>query len=104
MKGREMKKVPLFSGCGFQNTGLGKQESRLSWRFSVTVSATVYSIFLYASSSVWDSLLTAFAFFFLHKSLFGKKIKKMPIHDPANVSGQARGQSCGKADWSCTSV
>lgn len=42
--------------------------------------------------------------FFLHESLFGKKIKKMPIHDLANVSGQARGWSCGKVDWSCSSV
>lgn len=99
-----MKKVPLFSGCGFQNEGLRKQESHLSRRFSVTVGTTVYSIFFYASSSVWDGLLTTSAFFFLHECLFGKKIKKMPIHDLANVSGQARGWSCGKADWSCSSV
>lgn len=73
VKGREMKKVPLFSGCGFQNEGLRQQESHLSRRFSVTVGTTVYSIFFYASSSVWDGLLTTSAFFFYMKVYLAKR-------------------------------
>lgn len=79
-----MKKGTIVSGYWFQNKGLGKQELCLSWSFSARVDVSVYPVFLYASSSVWAYLLIVSAFF-LPKSLFGKKTKKMPIHALAKI-------------------